>query len=255
MEQSHLGLGQPPQALTKLPVHGQQRRLVAPKGGQRRRGQLQQLVLVSPQRLAGLRPGQLPGVIQAPGQVLRQPGCRRRLLQGGGQLCGRLREHHARPVQVVGARGDQPAELLGREGLGQRLHHADALDVGTPVAALRRRGDDAQLTQALQLLGRAPERSTSSSTDNSSMTRIVGRAWPPARPADAGCSRGPTPAAGAWSPAAAQRGRWERLEPPGWKPAGTLVPLAYIGWSLWLLALGIGLLVTPPGPAPPGQRS
>jgi hypothetical protein len=36
----------------------------------------------------------------------------------------------------------------------------------------------------------------------------------------------------------------ERLEPQGWKPAGTLVPLAYIGWSLWLLALGIGLLVT-----------
>ena len=31
---------------------------------------------------------------------------------------------------------------------------------------------------------------------------------------------------------------------PGWKPAGTLVPLAYIGWSLWLLALGVGLLVT-----------
>jgi hypothetical protein len=34
------------------------------------------------------------------------------------------------------------------------------------------------------------------------------------------------------------------FEPGGWKPAGTLVPLAYIGWSLWLLALGIGLLVT-----------
>jgi len=34
------------------------------------------------------------------------------------------------------------------------------------------------------------------------------------------------------------------FEPWGWKPAGTLVPLAYIGWSLWLLALGIGLLVT-----------
>ena len=31
---------------------------------------------------------------------------------------------------------------------------------------------------------------------------------------------------------------------PGWKPAGTLVPLAYVGWSLWLLALGVGLLVT-----------
>ena len=34
------------------------------------------------------------------------------------------------------------------------------------------------------------------------------------------------------------------LKPRGWKPAGTLMPLAYIGWSLWLLALGIGLLVT-----------
>jgi hypothetical protein len=30
----------------------------------------------------------------------------------------------------------------------------------------------------------------------------------------------------------------------GWKLAGTLVPLAYIGWSVWLLALGVGLLVT-----------
>jgi Domain of unknown function (DUF4386) len=35
-----------------------------------------------------------------------------------------------------------------------------------------------------------------------------------------------------------------RFEPRGWKLAGTLTPLAYIGWSLWLLALGIGLLVT-----------
>ena len=34
------------------------------------------------------------------------------------------------------------------------------------------------------------------------------------------------------------------LEPRGWKLAATVVPLAYIGWSLWLLALGIGLLVT-----------
>jgi Domain of unknown function (DUF4386) len=30
----------------------------------------------------------------------------------------------------------------------------------------------------------------------------------------------------------------------GWKLAGTLVPLAYLGWSVWLLALGIALLVT-----------
>jgi hypothetical protein len=36
----------------------------------------------------------------------------------------------------------------------------------------------------------------------------------------------------------------------GWKLAGALVPPAYIGWSVWLLALGIGLLVTPdPGSA------
>jgi hypothetical protein len=34
------------------------------------------------------------------------------------------------------------------------------------------------------------------------------------------------------------------FEPRGWKLAGTLVPFAYIGWSAWLLALGIGLLVT-----------
>jgi hypothetical protein len=34
------------------------------------------------------------------------------------------------------------------------------------------------------------------------------------------------------------------FEPGGWKLAGSLVPLAYISWSLWLLALGIGLLVT-----------
>jgi hypothetical protein len=32
-------------------------------------------------------------------------------------------------------------------------------------------------------------------------------------------------------------------EEKGWSFAGTLVPLAYIGWSLWLLALGVALLV------------
>lgn len=32
-------------------------------------------------------------------------------------------------------------------------------------------------------------------------------------------------------------------ERDGWKLAGTLVPISYIGWSLWLLALGIALLV------------
>jgi hypothetical protein len=33
-------------------------------------------------------------------------------------------------------------------------------------------------------------------------------------------------------------------EKEGWKFAGMLVPIAYIGWSLWLLAFGIALLVT-----------
>jgi hypothetical protein len=34
------------------------------------------------------------------------------------------------------------------------------------------------------------------------------------------------------------------FEPRGWTLAGTLVPFAYIGWSTWLLALGMGLLLT-----------
>jgi hypothetical protein len=34
------------------------------------------------------------------------------------------------------------------------------------------------------------------------------------------------------------------FEVRGWRLAGALVPLAYIGWSVWLLALGIGLLLT-----------
>lgn len=29
----------------------------------------------------------------------------------------------------------------------------------------------------------------------------------------------------------------------GWTFAGTLVPIAYIGWSLWLLGMGIALLI------------
>jgi hypothetical protein len=33
------------------------------------------------------------------------------------------------------------------------------------------------------------------------------------------------------------------FEPKGWPPAGKLVPLAYIGWSLWLLAMGIALVI------------
>jgi hypothetical protein len=35
-----------------------------------------------------------------------------------------------------------------------------------------------------------------------------------------------------------------RFEPRGWRLAATLVPLADIGWSLWLLAFGVGLLAT-----------
>lgn len=33
-----------------------------------------------------------------------------------------------------------------------------------------------------------------------------------------------------------------RHEEHGWHPAEALVPIAYVGWSLWLVALGIGLL-------------
>jgi Domain of unknown function (DUF4386) len=33
------------------------------------------------------------------------------------------------------------------------------------------------------------------------------------------------------------------FEARGWKLAGSLVPIAYVGWSLWLLATGISLLV------------
>jgi hypothetical protein len=32
-------------------------------------------------------------------------------------------------------------------------------------------------------------------------------------------------------------------EPAGWRLAGIIVPVAYIAWSLWLIALGIGLMV------------
>lgn len=31
-------------------------------------------------------------------------------------------------------------------------------------------------------------------------------------------------------------------EPDGWSPAGTIVPIAYLAWSAWLIALGILLL-------------
>jgi hypothetical protein len=35
-------------------------------------------------------------------------------------------------------------------------------------------------------------------------------------------------------------------EERGWPLAGTIVPIAYIAWSLWLIALGIGLLIGAP---------
>ena len=33
-----------------------------------------------------------------------------------------------------------------------------------------------------------------------------------------------------------------RFERSGWKLAGALTPIAYIAWSLWLLAVGVALL-------------
>ena len=33
------------------------------------------------------------------------------------------------------------------------------------------------------------------------------------------------------------------FEPNGWNLSASVVPVAYIGWSLWLLAIGIGLLI------------
>jgi hypothetical protein len=32
-------------------------------------------------------------------------------------------------------------------------------------------------------------------------------------------------------------------EKDGWPLAGTIVPIAYIAWSLWLVALGVFLLL------------
>jgi hypothetical protein len=44
--------------------------------------------------------------------------------------------------------------LLGRDpGVGQGIDDADALDVGAPVAALGRGGDEAQLDQVPEALG------------------------------------------------------------------------------------------------------
>jgi hypothetical protein len=35
-----------------------------------------------------------------------------------------------------------------------------------------------------------------------------------------------------------------RFEERGWKLAGTVIPIAYIAWSLWLVISGIVLLIT-----------
>ena len=32
-------------------------------------------------------------------------------------------------------------------------------------------------------------------------------------------------------------------EKPGWSMAGTVVPIAYVAWSLWLVAIGIGVIL------------
>ena len=32
-------------------------------------------------------------------------------------------------------------------------------------------------------------------------------------------------------------------ERDGWKLAGTIVPIAYLAWSAWLIALGVALLI------------
>jgi len=34
------------------------------------------------------------------------------------------------------------------------------------------------------------------------------------------------------------------FEQPGWRLAAALIPVAYIGWSIWLLVIGIALLIT-----------
>ena len=35
-----------------------------------------------------------------------------------------------------------------------------------------------------------------------------------------------------------------RFEPDGWRVSAALVPIAYVGWSIWLLTVGLGLLVS-----------
>ena len=35
----------------------------------------------------------------------------------------------------------------------------------------------------------------------------------------------------------------DRFEEQGWKLAGTIVPIAYIAWSVWLIVSGLVLLL------------
>jgi hypothetical protein len=34
-----------------------------------------------------------------------------------------------------------------------------------------------------------------------------------------------------------------RFEPAGWKLAGQLTPIAYVLWSVWLIAVGVAVLI------------
>ena len=42
-------------------------------------------------------------------------------------------------------------------------------------------------------------------------------------------------------------------EPDGWTLAGTIVPIAYIAWSIWLIVLGVLLLPCEGDRWPPGN--
>lgn len=32
-------------------------------------------------------------------------------------------------------------------------------------------------------------------------------------------------------------------EEQGWKLAGSIVPIAYVAWSVWLIAIGVGVVL------------
>ena len=44
-------------------------------------------------------------------------------------------------------------------------------------------------------------------------------------------------------------------ERDGWRLAGIVVPIAYIAWSIWLIALGVFLLSDQAGPQPVGAEA